>query len=315
MNLPELPRNFTEKLEKMTSKQLLLLAFVTSIIVTIVIYLYLAGKEAEPVQKSQTLRTVIVATVDIPERTIIREDMLKVVHLPADVMQADAIIDLSSVIGKVAKFRILQGDVLTEQKLFSNRKMEGFIGAIPDDKRAISIPVTDITGVSGFAKPGDYVDIMLISDKLSKNTISGEILLQNILLLAINKEHEVAEGKKENAKEQLTTATIAVSPEDVVKIAAAQSQGTIYLALRPFKPKNTFILMNRQFYRQLARDEDKPEKTASSVTENVPRSAYPDRMQAQAAPLAIEPPRGDAVKSSHQITVIRGNAADTVQVK
>lgn len=314
MNLPELPRNFTEKLEKMTSRQLLLLAFVTSIVVTIVIYLYLAGKEAEPVQKSQTLRTVVVATVDIPERTVIREEMLKVVHMPADVMQADAIVDLSSVIGKVAKFRILQGDVLTEQKLFSDRKMEGFIGAIPDDKRAISIPVTDITGVSGFAKPGDYVDIMLISDKLSKNTISGEILLQNILLLAINKEHEVAEGKKENAKEQLTTATIAVSPEDVVKIAAAQSQGTIYLALRPFKPKNTFILMNRQFYRQLARDEDKPEKTASSVTENVPRSAYPDRMQA--APPMIEPPRGDVVKNrSHQITVIRGNAADTVQVK
>ena len=81
----------------------------------------------------------------------------------------------------------MQGDVLTDQKVLLDDKQAGFVGMIPPDCRAVSVAINDITGIAGFAKAGDYVDVMVVSDSREKNKVTGEILLQNVLLLAINK--------------------------------------------------------------------------------------------------------------------------------
>ena len=312
LNLPEIQRDLGGKLEKMTSKQLILLALLASLIITVVIYFYLSGLENKDVQKAHKLKNVVVATVDIPERTMIREEMLKTVQMTEDVVQADAITDFNGAVGKIAKLKILQGDALTEKKLFTEGKMEGFIGAIPADRRAISIPITDITGISGFAKPGDYVDVILVSDKMQKNTVSGEMLLQNILLLAINKNGDVPDGKKDEKKEQMATATLAVAPETAVRLAAAQAHGTIYLVLRPFKPQDNFILTTSFSYHQAGQAATGETAPATAVTPQ-PAPYYP--MQTSYSPL--ETTRADipVVKPSHSIAVIRGNSVNTVEVQ
>ena len=53
--------------------------------------------------------------------------------------------------------------------------------------RALSFGINDISGVSGFAKPGDHVDILLISSQDGKNRVTSKMLLRDVLLLAINK--------------------------------------------------------------------------------------------------------------------------------
>lgn len=252
MNLSGLSRIFTEKLEKMTPKQLIGIAAVVSLFIAVIIYFYLVGASQDDMkQVKQNLVTVVVASEDIPQRAVIRAGMLKTVEMSSDVVPAGSITDKSSVVGKVAKTLIMQGDVITDRKLFNDGKMAGFVGAIPADCRAMSIGVTDITGVSGFAQPGDYVDVILVSDKKQKNTVSSEMILQNILLLAVNKNNGDAstdtaandkDKKSATAPSAMATATLAVRPEDTMKLSAAQVQGTIYLVLRPFKPSSTFIL-------------------------------------------------------------------------
>jgi len=251
VNLSGLSRIFTEKLEKMTPKQLIGLAAAVSLFIAVIIYFYLVGASQDDMkQVKQNLVTVVVASEDIPQRAVIREGILKTVEVPSDIVPAGAVTDKSSIVGKVAKTLIMQGDVITDRKLFNDGKMAGFVGAIPADCRAISIGVTDITGVSGFAQPGDYVDIIVVSDKKQKNTVSSEMILQNILLLAVNKNNGAAstdtaandKDKKSAASSAMVTVTLAVRPEDTMKLSAAQAQGTIYLVLRPFKPSSTFIL-------------------------------------------------------------------------
>jgi pilus assembly protein CpaB len=287
----------------MTPKQLIMLAFVASFLVALLLYFYLSGLEDNQQKKTQVFTDVVVAAGDIPERSVIQEAMLKTVHMPAELIQSDAIMDLKSAVGKIAKIKILQGDALTAKKLFTDAGMDGFIGGIPYDKRAISISITDTTGVSGFAKPGDYVDVMLITDKARKNTISGEMILQSILLLAINKSSDTVDGKKDAKKEQMSTATLAVSPEEAVQLAVAQSQGTIYLVLRPFKPKDSFVLRTEVFAHQYGQTTAEPSRPAVDD-----RSAPSNQ-----APL---PPEIPAIKIPlYSIPVIRGNSVNMVEVQ
>ncbi len=313
LHLPEITKHLMEKLEMMAPKQLIILAFCASFIVGLLIYTYLSGLETKQVVVSnESFTDVLVAAVDIPERTVIREEMLKTVHMPSELVPPGAIKDMSAAAGKVAKLTILQGDSITENKLFGDVTKEGFIASIPADKRAISIAITDITGISGFAKPGDYVDVMVINDKKQKNTVSGEMILQNILLLAINKTSEIADDKKDDKKDQMVTATVAVSPEDALRLAVAQTKSTIYLALRPFKPKDSFILTTEVVVHQF--DEG---TTANQNTVANPSPPLDYRAARGDSPTKAETaqPETKTKQGTDSVTVIRGNALSSVAVR
>ena len=87
------------------------------------------------------------------------------------------------------------------------------------------------------------------------------MILQNVLLLAINKQVEASSNnataqnnantkdKKDNAKNTAAAgqpkvtgnpamATLALVPEDALKLAAKAQLGQIYLVLRPYRPSN-----------------------------------------------------------------------------
>ena len=144
--------------------------------------------------------------------------------------------------------------------------MLGFAGIIPSDSRAITVPISNITAVAGFLNPGDYVDVMLVETN-GEGLSKGEILFQNVLLLAINRNgtkpdpnapppppKEGQDGEKKEGEEQQTQgdgvnaspddmnmATLALTPPEALELAAKSQHGTIYLAMRPFKPADTFV--------------------------------------------------------------------------
>jgi len=318
LHVPEIPKRLVEKLEMLTPKQLIILAFCASFIVGLLIYTYLSGLETKQAASTEPFTDVIVAAVDIPERTVIRGEMLKTVHMPNELVQSNAIKDMSAAAGKIAKLNILQGDSITANKLFGDVMKEGFIASIPADKRAISIAITDITGISGFAKPGEYVDVMVINDKTQKNTISGEMILQNILLLAVNKNSDTADGKKDDKKDQMATATVAVSPEDAIRLAVAQTKGTIYLALRPFKPKDSFILTTEVLIHPF--DEGTTTPPANQNAAAAPPFDYRAAREnitaspRQGQPVQQEPSREQPIMTD-SVAVIRGNTLSSVAVR
>ncbi len=240
MNLPELRKDLEDIVNRMTFRQLLLVGGVLSLLVSLASYLYLSGFERQQVQQEARLVNVVIAVGDIPAHSVLRQEQLKLVQLPREIVSVEAITELQAAVGKTTKSDIFSGDMLTEKRLLLDDKAAGLVGCIPPDKRAISIAITDTTGVCGFARPGDYVDVMLISDKLYKNAVSGELVLQNVQLLGLNKKSEA--GKSEST-EALANATLAVAPEEALRLAAAQSKGTVYLTLRPLQPRDRFLLI------------------------------------------------------------------------
>lgn len=202
--------------------------------------------------------------------------MVEVREVPASMVSDDAVREVSDIINKPAKVEILKDDIISTRKVLMDITMAGFTGDIPPECRAISIAITDVTGVAGFAKPGDYVDVMLIAKGEEKMT--GRIVLQDVLLLAINKNTEQkqkatgdgssgdtrktgdsadsknqsdkknADAAKDEAISDLATATLAVLPEDALKLITEAQEGTLYLALRPYKPRDKFTTDTRYIH-------------------------------------------------------------------
>lgn len=253
-----------EFLDKITYRQWVVAAGVVSILLGLMVYFAMSGDDEKAAEKPQTnLVQVVAAKQDIPERTVVKEDMLKVVEVPSELVPEGAFRDVADAVDHPTSTAIQQGDIMTSRKVYVDICMAGFTGIIPPDCRAVTIPINDVTGVSGFAHPGDYVDIMIISGT-KENGINGRIILQDVLLLGINRTADLPNmptgdsskkdgDKKDDASAQnvgnvntkassdtMATATVALKPADALKLAAASQEGTLYLVLRPFKPRDMY---------------------------------------------------------------------------
>ena len=269
-------RFFADLSEKITYRHWVLLAGIASLVLGLLVFASLNGMGANEEVKPVDSIHVVVAKQDIAPKTIIKESMVEVREVPASMVSDDAVREVSDIVNKPAKVEILKDDIISTRKVLMDITMAGFTGDIPPECRAISIAITDVTGVAGFAKPGDYVDVMLIAKGDEKMT--GRIVLQDVLLLAINKNTEQkqkatgdgssgdtrktgdsadsknqsdkksADAAKDEAISDLATATLALLPEDALKLITEAQEGTLYLALRPYKPRDKFTTDTRYIH-------------------------------------------------------------------
>ena len=269
-------RFLTDLSEKITYRHWVFLAGAASLILGLLVFAGLNGMGANEEVKPVDSIHVVVAKQDIAPKTIIKESMVEVREVPASMVSDDAVREVSDIVNKPAKVEILKDDIISTRKVLMDISMAGFTGDIPPECRAISIAITDVTGVAGFAKPGDYVDVMLIAKGDEKMT--GRIVLQDVLLLAINKNTEQkqkaagdgssgdtkktgdsadskdqsdkksADAAKDEAISDLATATLALLPDDALKLITEAQEGTLYLALRPYKPRDKFTTDTRYIH-------------------------------------------------------------------
>ena len=260
-------------MERLTPRQLLLICGIVAVLIFLLIYFTLTRLTSEkpkpvtndPVPKQVLVKdvTVVTAKTSIPERTLIKEEMLSVITMSSDKVPNGASMRTTDLVGRPTRVAISAGEVITKQKVFANILDMGLSGRIPPECRAITVGISDVTGVAGFAQPGDYVDVMLVSSQVENNKVVSEMILQNVLLLAINKQVENQSNapaqnnantkNNANAKDKAQNqadanqpkvtgkpamATMALVPEDALKLAAKAQLGQIYLVLRPYRPSN-----------------------------------------------------------------------------
>lgn len=263
MKLPK----FSTIMERLTPRQLLIACGVIALLIFLLIYFTLTRLTAEKpkpqqsapaVKQTQQIRDVKVvsAKTSIPERTLIKEEMLTLTTMPSNKVPNGALMSTADLVGRPTKVAIGAGEVITTQKVFASILDMGLSGRIPPECRAITVGISDVTGVAGFAQPGDYVDVMLVSSQVENNKVVSEMILQNVLLLAINKQVDNNAPAQNNAKDNKgqnqnqsansqpkvtgnpAMATMALVPEDALKLAAKAQLGQIYLVLRPYRPSN-----------------------------------------------------------------------------
>lgn len=222
---------------KSTSQKLILISFVFALIATILVFQYLQSLK---VSKSSVKKaTILVATETIPARTLIDKKMVKEMEVSDSSFFIDYISDTSSVIGKYTKETIFKNEGFLKDKLLSEGTSELPL-KIDSDHRAIAINVSGDAGIAELIKPGDFVDVIVyLSEKKDGEKIiredTSKIILQNINVLAIDKQLDRDNNTNTNDKDKIPTnflVTLAVATNDCEKLVLAESTGTLKLALR-----------------------------------------------------------------------------------
>ena len=194
-----------------------------------------------PVAQIETI-DVLIAGADIGLGSIVSSQELRWQTWPAAsagahfVRRSDNPDAINQLAGSIARSPFATGEPIREAKLIK-AKGSGYMAAIlPKGKRAIAIDIAPDTSVAGFILPNDHVDVILArrdnkdTDKATgADTHSGEIILANIRVLAIDQTVEDKNGQRVVVGK---TATLELAPHQSELLARAKMMGVLTLTLR-----------------------------------------------------------------------------------
>lgn len=215
-------------------KKMRIIAIIAAVIAGIGIYFFLK-EVSKPKVAPHT--DVVFAVVDIPENTMITEEMLELRPLVDEDMQESYLLDIDSAVGHAASGDIFANEPLNKNRLVLTGELDetnSLAYVVENGMRAVSISVNSVSGIENLIKPGNRVDLIVNYNYKVANT-GGEnseeqratkFLLQNRKVLASG-----TELSKEGSKEYVTL-TLETTPEEAIQISCAESIGTIKVILR-----------------------------------------------------------------------------------
>jgi pilus assembly protein CpaB len=199
--------------------------------------------QAQAVQAVPQGPKVLVAQRVLPVGTIITADAIAFQAWPKDMVQdayfLDGEADMTKLLGTVVRFPITAGQPVTQGQLVKPGDRGFLAAALGPGMRAITVPVSAKTGVSGFIFPGDHVDLMLTQTVRGaggggdeQSLKAAETILRNLRVLATDQktDSEVVDGKTVVVESHHVT--LEVTPRIAEKISVAQTIGTLALSLR-----------------------------------------------------------------------------------
>jgi pilus assembly protein CpaB len=297
-----------------------------------------AGASAPQAQAATAVPTgpkVLVAKRALPLGTIITADAVGYQLWPKEMVQdayfVDGEADMHKLLGTVVRYPITAGEPVTQGALVAPGDSGFLAAALGPGMRAITVSVSEKTGVGGFVFPGDHIDLMLtqtINGTEGQNLNATETILKNLRVLATDQktENTTTEDGKTEVKVSRTV-TLEATPKIAEKIAVAQTIGTLSLSLRSLADSQSDLDQaiakgNVKVPDGLSKDaEDKLLRKASSTIQDGPSSFVTggdvSRFQrrsvppqgASSAPVGVP---GVAAPSGPIVRVTRGQAV-TVQ--
>lgn len=221
---------------------------------------------------------IVVAAKAIPARSQITADMLEVVAVGKRDRQhlaADAFRSIAAVVGQYARRRIEAGEVLRDRpsdfarpgavKPGSIPSVGALADFLPPGTRAVSLRVDQQAVLGSHVQPGVRVDLVFTSKSDSTGGIYSSLLLQQVLVLDIQRA-----PADEPDKDVLVTVMVTV--DQAVDLNLAKRTGVVDLVLNPPDPG---------------------EPVAQRVTSPLKFSGQPDTgpVKASPEPAKTEPPK------------------------
>lgn len=216
------------------NKKILVLAIIMALVTCLLLYFYISGLDKDT---DIEYVEVYAAKSEIPARTVVTDDMLEKIQFPKDAKVIMGLSDKSLIVGKLTKERIIKGEAVLMDRLYSGEKTNmAFV--IPTGKRAVTIGVNEVTEVGDFIIPGDNVDVIATFEEATVEIRGSKIyypkytkvILQNVQVLGVGQNMQVV---KEEGKKLPSSVTLAVTLDEAERLVLADESGVLRLALKP----------------------------------------------------------------------------------
>ncbi|MBU6374418.1 MAG: Flp pilus assembly protein CpaB [Bdellovibrionales bacterium] len=240
----------------------LLISLIASVMAVFFIQSYVSSIEEENSKQFGSQLLVMVAKEDIKEMQTLTDKSLEYKVIPKKFLEPAAVSvdpresdeqsrkkDLRKFSGVIAVVPIKKGEQITVNKISEPSVRTGLSPQIAPGRRAITIGINDLTGLSKLVKPGDRVDVVAVIDTgQGKFGKFARTLLQDVIVLAAGKnvtnnpartvETDPITGKEKvrALSEDMTfnTVTVEVDANQAQSLALIQSfpDNMLFLSLR-----------------------------------------------------------------------------------
>ncbi|HSP69655.1 MAG TPA: Flp pilus assembly protein CpaB [Bryobacteraceae bacterium] len=203
--------------------KLLGIALVVAIIATGVFYGLFVTKLSSSTGSG---KMVVVASRPIPAGTVLAEKDLQSIPWSGDQTPSGAFDSPQQVTGHTVLEPLSQGEPVLASRLASNGLAEGT--GVPSGMRAVSVHVSDSSGVLAMLRPGQKVDVQVLLTRKSGNAEPElRTILEGAPVLSVNPQPEPA-----SQGTSLPSVTLLTNPADADTLALADSGARVRLALR-----------------------------------------------------------------------------------
>ena len=266
-----------------------------------------ATVEASPIALPMPAKSVLIARSSIQRGQLLKPEDFAWEPWPEGGIDKNYVVigtkTPESFTGWVARNPLSAGEPITEAKIVAPGNRGFLAAALRPGMRAVSVPVSVTTGISGFVFPGDQVDLVVtISSQetprggsaaagVLRDIKASETVLRDIRVIAIDQKLDA--GKPGEANANIKTATLEVTPKESAIIALASEMGKLSLSLRSLVPG--------------------PDNSKEEANNNAPLTPQVDAytVDSDINPLLRNPlkPKGGA---DGEVVILRGGSAASV---
>lgn len=192
--------------------------------------------QVEPLNEEVALGTVVLLapTTKITKGTKLSANFIREVHWPRDQVPEGAARKLEDINGMFASATLVESQPILRSSLAPTAPSLGIDDLLTPGMRAVTIKVDATSGVEGWATPGAHVDVLLTFQDAKDGLNTTIVAVQNAVVLSYggSAKTEESDDMDRSASMNNSTATLAVSMQDSLKIQTAIAKGRITLALR-----------------------------------------------------------------------------------
>ena len=208
-------------MKKNNMLKLLGIAFVVAILSTGIFYGLFVNKLSSSTGSG---KTVVVAAHPLKSGTLIAAADVKTIQWPGLQTPKGTFERPDQVIGKTVFDAIGDEELVSDIHLASEKSGGG--SGVPEGMRAVTIHVTDSSGVMGMLRTGQKVDVQVVLGKTGAET-TVRTALEDLQVLAVN---PTGEGTSQGTI--LPSVTLLAGPAQADVLAAADSGARVRLTLR-----------------------------------------------------------------------------------
>lgn len=194
---------------------------------------YLSGQmaEIEARDKNKAMVQVVVAKIDLAKGSALLAKNMAVRSIPREWAHSGAISpdQFGRAEGATLAYPANAGEPVIWAQL-EGQRAPTFSARLTQGRRAVTVPVDEISSLSGMVEPGDLIDIV-VSVKKDKRNFTFT-LLQGVTVLATGTQSSQEEKDPEGRSRTFSAITLDTSPEDAKRVIAAREIGRVTALLR-----------------------------------------------------------------------------------